>query len=174
MQRYRRGHRAHRAHRGHLPTPLGEEDGVERDCPQEAAAPHMRLLQLEEKDFLYINMHRHQAGHILGDSGFRPVLINFANECDAGGGWLSGMWGAQEECLMRRSSLYLSLWPLRRPDDELWRRSPPNRGPFERWVPDRLTDNWVLGKVVSQTPQRASAKQLQCYKREEESCDAMV
>ena len=48
--------------------------------------------------------------------------------CDAGGGWLSGMWGAQEEGLMRRSSLYLSLWPLRRPGDELWRRSPPNRG----------------------------------------------
>ena len=22
-----------------------------------------------------------QAGHILGDSGYRPVLINFANEC---------------------------------------------------------------------------------------------
>ena len=50
------------------------------------------------------------------------------SRCDAGGGWLSGMWGAQEECLMRRSSLYLSLWPLRRPGDELWRRSPPNRG----------------------------------------------
>ncbi|CAK9061910.1 unnamed protein product [Durusdinium trenchii] len=46
------------------------------------------------------------------------------------------MWGAQEECLMRRSSLYLSLWPLRRPDDELWRRSPPNRGPSGTWIPD--------------------------------------
>eukprot|EP00913_Durusdinium_trenchii_P033076 g30966.t1 len=86
-----------------------------------------------------------QAGQILGHAKSKPVLINFANEWDAGGGWLSGMWGAQEEnccavflkeCLMRRSSLYLSLWPLRRPDDELWRRSPPNRGPSGTWIPD--------------------------------------
>ncbi|CAK9062015.1 unnamed protein product [Durusdinium trenchii] len=77
-----------------------------------------------------------KAGQILGHAKSKPVLINFANEWDAGGGWLSGMWGAQEECLMRRSSLYLSLWPLRRPDDELWRRSPPNRGPSGTWIPD--------------------------------------
>lgn len=101
----------------------------------ESPAPSVPHAGRETK-IMCIDLDTFKAGHILGDSGYRPVLINFANECDAGGGWLSGMWGAQEECLMRRSSLYLSLWPLRRPGDELWRRSPPNRGPFGCWVPD--------------------------------------
>ena len=158
--------------------------------------------RMKASDFSEFGSHSSmQAGQILGNAGYTPVLMNFANEsfgkmgagclffalavhlawttayttlhrssqgmfkkcpkyaqislpwntfvfsfcmyskkgisacqsqtlqrCDAGGGWLSGMWGAQEEGLMRRSSLYLSLWPLRRPGDELWRRSPPNRG----------------------------------------------
>jgi len=37
---------------------------------------------------------------------------------------------------MRRSTLFASLWPLRRDGDELWMRSTPNRGDFSKWNVD--------------------------------------
>ena len=45
-----------------------------------------------------------------------PCALNFANEYNTGGGW-TGKKGSQEESLFLNSSLPLSLWPLRREDD---------------------------------------------------------
>ena len=120
-----------------LPASVKEQLGAHKyynfsvESPAPASPPGSKTTKI-----MCADLDTFKAGQILGRAGYKPVLINFANEWDAGGGWLSGMWGVQEECLMRRSSLYLSLWPLRRPGDELWGRAAPNRGPFGTWHPD--------------------------------------
>lgn len=60
------------------------------------------------------------AGAALQAAGFNPVVLNMANEWAVGGVWAHAC-GSQEESLMRRSSLPLSIWPRRSPHDHRMR-----------------------------------------------------
>jgi len=64
-----------------------------------------------------VEMDTFEAGEALIRAGWlNPVVLNMANEIKCGGAW-SYSRGSQEEDLMRRSSLPLSLWPHRLPAD---------------------------------------------------------
>ena len=51
-----------------------------------------------------------EAGLLLEDEGFNPVVLNMANQFGPGGGWSCGD-GAQEENIFRRTSYFASLIP---------------------------------------------------------------
>lgn len=57
-----------------------------------------------------------ECAELLCERGYRPAVLNFAHGYNAGGGFEHAK-GSQEEALMRRTSLFLSLWPHRRHDD---------------------------------------------------------
>lgn len=56
-----------------------------------------------------INSDSIDAGKALIDEGYNPVVLNFANRRNAGGGVINGA-RAQEECLFRRTNLFRSLF----------------------------------------------------------------
>jgi uncharacterized protein (TIGR02452 family) len=57
------------------------------------------------------------AGKKLLQDNLNPCILNFANEYNCGGSWTKKT-GSQEETLFLTSSLPLSLWKLRRIDDD--------------------------------------------------------
>lgn len=66
--------------------------------------------------FCTLELDSFEAARVLVEAGWSPAVLNMANEWNCGGGWCD-VSGSQEEDLFRASSLALSLWPRRRPED---------------------------------------------------------
>jgi len=86
-----------------------------KECP----APHVPQQQLDTL-LATVELDTFDAGDVLQAAGFSPAVLNMANDWAVGGVW-SHACGSQEESLMRRSSLPLSLWPRRSPHDHRMR-----------------------------------------------------
>jgi uncharacterized protein (TIGR02452 family) len=86
---------------------------------KENPAPHASLQKLDTLHAT-VELDTFVAGAALQAAGFKPAVLNMANEWAVGGVWCHAR-GSQEESLMRRSSLPLSLWPRRSPDDHRMR-----------------------------------------------------
>jgi uncharacterized protein (TIGR02452 family) len=94
----------------------------ERPAPPVAMEDGAGLLATVELDTFV-------AGAALKAAGLKPAVLNMANEQNVGGVWPHAK-GSQEESLMRRSSLPLSLWPRRNPSDHRMRGYVPRKDPF--------------------------------------------
>lgn len=100
------------------------------------------------------------ASRRLRDAGLRPLVLNFANGVEPGGGFLSGA-RAQEECLCRSSALYATLIgdamyaahrrrPL--PDSSDWAILSPRVPVFRTDDGEPLSEPWDLDFITCAAP----------------------
>lgn len=78
-----------------------------------------------------INQDSINAGLVLKDEGYNPIVLNFANRFTAGGGVLNGA-RAQEETIFRRTNLFRSLYQFMPFAEEFGLLRRPQQYPMER------------------------------------------
>lgn len=106
-----------------LPTEVRDELSVAFYHPFTRESPAPPSTELEARAaqgparLVTVGLGTLETGALLAGVGCQPAVLNMANEYNCGGGWCAGF-GSQEEELFWSSTLPLSLWPLRRSDDD--------------------------------------------------------
>lgn len=101
-----------------LPNQEQLAESVTYNFTRDNPAPAFKIHQeLNDMIISISDIDSYGVGKKLVEEKFNPCILNFANEYNCGGSWTKKT-GSQEETLFLTSSLPLSLWKLRRIDDD--------------------------------------------------------
>ena len=135
--------------------------------PPEAILPEHERVFRGETRVQVANETTLQAAQRLVEKGLRPLVLNFANGIQPGGGFLSGS-KTQEEVLCRSSALYLTLVddpmylhhrPRHRPDSSEWAIYSPDVPVFRKDDGTELDHPWLLSFLTCAAPYAPSIGQ---------------